>query len=100
MPGIIKFLDYDPSPPPEAVGQRLRANRRIKGLAIYELAQKLGVDEASVGNWERRGIMLFARHRTMLAKLLGVPLADVESVNREARAACHRRRNTQLSRAR
>jgi len=53
VPGILKFLEYDPLPKGQTLGERLRAARRALGLSHGALARKLGVDPSTVLNWER-----------------------------------------------
>ena len=50
-PGIIKFLEFDPTPQPTTLGQRLFAHRRRYGLSRKALAISLGVDEGTL--WRR-----------------------------------------------
>jgi transcriptional regulator with XRE-family HTH domain len=73
-PRIIEFLGYDPYPPAETVGQKMRAKRHLLGLSIKEMAHRMGVDEASWGNWEREGVILYREHRVLVAKFIGVPV--------------------------
>ena len=40
------------SPPPEAVGDRIRRLRRALGMEQKDLAEAVGVDRVAVGNWE------------------------------------------------
>ena len=50
--------DFDPDYPkePKTLGERIRKARMDKGLMIKELAEKIGVAEDTVINWEKRGI--------------------------------------------
>ena len=76
-PRIIEFLGYDPhSPVAETVGQKMRAKRRALGLSIKEMADRMGVDPASWGNWEREEIILYREHRVLVAKFIGVPVEE------------------------
>ena len=51
-PGIISFLGYDPHPPPTSTAKRLGAARRVLGLPQRALAERLGVTQGAVQNWE------------------------------------------------
>ena len=76
-PRIIEFLGYDPYPPiAETAGQKMRAKRHGLGLSIKQMAQRMGVDEASWGNWERDEIILYREHRALVAKFIGVPVEE------------------------
>ena len=55
-PGIIRFLGYDPNPPPETFGERIRASRRRQGLSREQLAERLGLDQTTVEAWERGAV--------------------------------------------
>lgn len=51
-PALIAFLRYDPLPKGETLGERIRATRRRQGLSQEQLAQVLGIDQATVWAWE------------------------------------------------
>jgi transcriptional regulator with XRE-family HTH domain len=55
MPGIIRFLGYDPVEAPETFAERLKAARRLLGISQRKLAARLGVDPSTVWRWERWG---------------------------------------------
>ena len=76
-PAILAFLGYDPFPVPTALAERLRAKRRSLGLSIHSLAARLGVDPGRFADWEREGLVLYKKHRTMLANLLGIPAEEL-----------------------
>ena len=52
-PAIIQFLGYCPVQYPKTISERIRLHRIHRGLSISELANILGVDPTTVGNWER-----------------------------------------------
>jgi transcriptional regulator with XRE-family HTH domain len=52
MPAIIQFLGYDPLPSANSLPERLAAARRALGLSQRKMAEKLGVDPATIKNWE------------------------------------------------
>lgn len=77
MPAIIQFLGYDPYPPaPKTNAARLLAKRREFGWTQKVTAQKLGVDPATWSTWELGGTVLFAKHRTLVARFLRLPEAE------------------------
>lgn len=48
---LIAFLGYEPWSEPETLGERLKAERRRRGLAVSRAAALHGLDE---GTWLRR----------------------------------------------
>ena len=52
-PAIIRFLGYDPVPPPTTFAARLLAARRRLGLPRKEAALRLGIDGGTLGRWEQ-----------------------------------------------
>ena len=52
MPAIIQFLGYNPLPPANSPAERLTAARRSLGLSQRKMAEKLGVDPATLMGWE------------------------------------------------
>lgn len=71
MPAIFRFLGYDPFPPPKSLPQRLLAKRREMGWTIKEAARHLDVDPGTGANWERGHMVLYRRHRALIAMVLG-----------------------------
>jgi transcriptional regulator with XRE-family HTH domain len=53
MPGIIRFLGYNPLPEANTFGERLVRQRTMLGLTQKETAQELGVDQGTLARWER-----------------------------------------------
>ncbi len=52
-PTIISYLGYKPWPAPATLQERLRAERRRRGLPIKRAVRELGVDKGTLANWER-----------------------------------------------
>ena len=52
-PAIISFLEREPWPSPETLGERLWAERHRRGWTISFSAAQLGVDEGTFSAWER-----------------------------------------------
>jgi transcriptional regulator with XRE-family HTH domain len=52
MPGIIRFLGYDPLPAPISLPGRLLNFRRELGMTQREMAERLGVDPSTLRDWE------------------------------------------------
>src|SRR5580658_10924801 len=51
-PAIIRYLGHEPWQETVTLGEQLRAERRRRGLAIFEVAQLMGVDEGTWCWWE------------------------------------------------
>lgn len=51
-PPIARFLGYDPEPPPQTLGERIRAARLRSGLSQPQLAERLNVSASTVRAWE------------------------------------------------
>jgi DNA-binding XRE family transcriptional regulator len=51
-PKIVDFLGSDPSPAPQALGERIKAKRRELGLTQRGLAQLLGWDPGTIYRYE------------------------------------------------
>jgi transcriptional regulator with XRE-family HTH domain len=77
IPSIVRFLGYDPFPGPRNIAERLLAKRREMGWSIKAAARKFGVDEGTWGAWERGEMILFRKHRAMIARLLGLSVKEV-----------------------
>ena len=55
MPAIIRFLGYNPLPPPSpgSLGERLVPCRTALGITQSELARRLDVEACTLARWER-----------------------------------------------
>ncbi len=53
MPAIIEFLGYNPLVPATNWAQRLVRHRTTLGLTQGESARRIGVDQSTLGRWER-----------------------------------------------
>jgi site-specific DNA recombinase len=53
MPGIIRFLGYDPLPPGDSWADRLVHCRTVLGISQKECARRIGVDQSTLARWER-----------------------------------------------
>jgi DNA-binding transcriptional regulator YiaG len=51
-PAIIGYLAHEPWREPTSLGDQLRAERRRRGLAIFEAAAAMGIDETTFWWWE------------------------------------------------
>jgi len=73
MPAILGFLGYDPFPAARNLPERLLAKRRMMGWSIRQAATTLKVDPGTWGDWERGKLILYRKHRVLIARLLGLP---------------------------
>jgi DNA-binding XRE family transcriptional regulator len=69
VPGILRFLGYDPRQEPQTLSQRLRHYRRTHGLFQKTLAARLGVDPGSIADWEKGKLPKARRLRRVLIRL-------------------------------
>jgi site-specific DNA recombinase len=53
IPAIIRFLGYNPFPPPDGWPDRLVQCRTILGLSQKESAKRIGVDQSTLARWEQ-----------------------------------------------
>lgn len=51
-PAIIDYLGYEPWPAPQTLQEKLKAERRRRGLSIKAAAKVVGIDEATFWWWE------------------------------------------------
>jgi transcriptional regulator with XRE-family HTH domain len=94
VPAFISFLGYDPYPEPTTVGERLLAKRREKGWTIKRAARAAGIDPGTWRDWEAGKVILFRKHRTVIATLLGIDLADLDADMQGRWAASHEARTS------
>ena len=78
LPALIRFLGYDPFPEPTNLPERLLAKRRGMGWSIGKAARQLGVDPGAWRDWEQGGVILYRSHRNLVARLLGLPIEEVD----------------------
>jgi DNA-binding transcriptional regulator YiaG len=52
-PAIMEFLGYCPIQYAKTLGERIQLHRMHQGLSITAFANILGVDECTLGSWER-----------------------------------------------
>lgn len=55
----LDWLDFDPAYPrnPSTLGEYIRKWRMEQGISQVSLAEKLGVNEMTIVNWETRGMV-------------------------------------------
>jgi ribosome-binding protein aMBF1 (putative translation factor) len=77
----INCLEFNPKYPknPQNFGQRLRKKRMDLGLTMKEVADKIGVTESTVSNWERRNIRPYRKAREKLKELYDLEEIPVQA---------------------
>lgn len=89
VPALVRFLGYDPYPRPATLGERLLAKRREQGWTIGRAARAAGIDPGTWGDWEAGKVILYRKHRTAVAALLGIDAADLDADMQGRWAASH-----------
>jgi transcriptional regulator with XRE-family HTH domain len=90
MPALLQFLGYDPLPMPKTLPERLLAKRRAMGWSIREAARQFKVDPRAWRDWEQGGVILHRTHRHLVARLLGLPIEEVDEEIRTRWNRLHR----------
>ncbi|MBU0477043.1 helix-turn-helix domain-containing protein [bacterium] len=70
----INLNDYNPKYPknPKNFGERIRKKRMDLHLTMKDVAQKLGVSETTIYNWEIKGRKPYRRTEEKLRAILGL----------------------------
>jgi transcriptional regulator with XRE-family HTH domain len=76
IPGIIRFLGYNPLPEAETVAQKLTRYRTSQGISQEKLAKQLGIDESTLARWERGDRLPTGLYGKLVEKLLADPSSD------------------------
>jgi transcriptional regulator with XRE-family HTH domain len=78
MPGITRFLDYNPEPRPTQIGAQLRWKRRSLGWTTQEAATRNSVDQSTWEAWEKMaGWPTYPRYRGLLEEFLALLPVDL-----------------------
>lgn len=70
LPGILRFLGYNPFPAPRTLPERMLAFRRETGRTIGKAARQLGVDEGTWRAWETGTTIPWPRYVSLLEQFL------------------------------
>jgi transcriptional regulator with XRE-family HTH domain len=70
MPAIIQFLGYNPLPPANSLPERFTTARRALGMSQRKMAEKLGVDPATLMGWEAGRHQPTGKSLDLIAKVL------------------------------
>jgi transcriptional regulator with XRE-family HTH domain len=77
LPAIICFLGYNPLPEPRSLPERLVAKRFELGWSRNVASRHLGIDVSTLRDWEQGKIILFRKHRRLVAEVLGIAQASL-----------------------
>jgi transcriptional regulator with XRE-family HTH domain len=77
LPAIIRFLGYNPLPEPHTLPERLIGKRLEQGWSRKVASRHLGIDVSTLRDWERRKIILFRKHQTLVASFLSIPEGEL-----------------------
>ncbi|MGH8728525.1 MAG: helix-turn-helix domain-containing protein [Burkholderiales bacterium] len=78
LPAIIRFLGYNPLPEPRTVAERLVTKRLERGWSRKAASRHLGIDESTLRDWEQGKIILFRKHRRLVANFLAIREGEVD----------------------
>jgi transcriptional regulator with XRE-family HTH domain len=90
LPTIIRFLGYNPLPQPRSVPERLVVKRLEHGWSRKVASRHLGIDESTLRDWEHGKIILFRKHRTLVAEVLGITESALDAEMKSALDRCAR----------
>jgi transcriptional regulator with XRE-family HTH domain len=93
FPAIARFLGPDPFPETATLSECLLRKRQEMGWTIRQAATAAGVDPGTWRDWEAGKIVLYRKHRKLIARLLDL---DEQALATEMRCrwnAHHERRD-------
>jgi transcriptional regulator with XRE-family HTH domain len=90
LPAILRFLGYNPLPEPCTISERLVAKRLERGWSRKLASRHLGIDVSTLSDWEHGKVILFRKHRRLVAKVLGIPESELEDEMSSRWKAAHR----------
>lgn len=70
MPGLIRFLGYNPLPEAGTVAGKLTRYRVAQGITQKALAKTLGIDPCTLARWERGDRTPTGLYRKLVEKLV------------------------------
>jgi transcriptional regulator with XRE-family HTH domain len=78
LPAIIRFLGYNPLPEPRTIAERLVAKRLERGWSRKVASRYLGIDVTTLRDWEQGKVILFRKHRRLVAEALDIPESELD----------------------
>ena len=70
IPGVVRFLGYDPTRTGGSLVEQLQAARLRRGWSQADLARHLRVDPCTVSTWEVRGSIPWLRYQEQVIRFL------------------------------
>jgi transcriptional regulator with XRE-family HTH domain len=89
LPAILRFLGYNPLPEPCTISERLIGKRLEQGWSRKVASRHLGIDVSTLRDWEQGKIILFRKHRRLVAKVLGIPESELDGEMKARWRAAH-----------
>jgi transcriptional regulator with XRE-family HTH domain len=89
LPSIIRLLGYNPLPEPRTIGEALVAKRLEFGWSRKVASRHFGIDESTLRDWEQGKIILFRKHRRLVAEVLGIPQGKIDDEMKARWTAVH-----------
>jgi transcriptional regulator with XRE-family HTH domain len=89
LPAIIRFLGYNPLPKPCTIAERLAAKRLERGWSRKVASRHLEIDVSTLRDWEHGKIILFRKHRRLVAEVLGIAKSELDAEMKARWTAVH-----------
>jgi transcriptional regulator with XRE-family HTH domain len=90
LPAMIQFLGYNPLPEPRTIAERLVAKRLERGWSRKLASRYLGIDISTLRDWEQGKVILFRKHRRLVAEVLAMSEGELEDEMSSRWKAAHR----------
>jgi transcriptional regulator with XRE-family HTH domain len=90
LPAIIRFLGYSPLPESRTISERLLAKRLEQGWSRKLAARHLGIDVSTLRDWEQGKVILFRKHRRLVAEALDIPESELDQEMKARWTNAHR----------
>lgn len=88
-PSIAAFVGYEIFPDAQTIAEKLRVERLRRGWSRKVAAKELGLDESTLRDWEAGKVVLFMKHRVLVANYLNLPFEVIDVAMREAWNTSH-----------
>lgn len=89
LPAIIRFLGFNPLHEPSTISDRLVAHRMERGLSRKAASHHFGIDISTLRDWEQGKIILFRKHRRLVAEILGIAQSKLDAEMKARWTAVH-----------
>jgi transcriptional regulator with XRE-family HTH domain len=89
LPAILRFLGYNPLPEPCTISERLVAKRLERGWSRRVASGHLGIDVTTLRDWEHGKVILFRKHRRLVAQVLSIAESELDGEMKARWRAAH-----------